>query len=83
MFEYETLYNTKICQNLSHKKMEMLAAICTMFKMLRGIPRWYSIFFYSVKFQESSYFSQLFDISLFKDISSMYFKKNLIYNKDI
>ena len=36
----------------------------------------YFFFIYPVKFQESKYSSQLFDLSLFKD---MYFEQILIY----
>ena len=60
MFEYESLYNTKIFGKTFHKKMEILAAICTMFQKLYFL-------FYPVKIQENKYSSQLFDISLFKD----------------
>ena len=46
--------------------MEMLAAICTMFQKLSPPPHKNTVF--PVEFQESNYSSQLFDISLFKDI---------------
>ena len=39
IFEFETLYNTKTFgKNLSHKKMDILVAICSMFEKLRWTP---------------------------------------------
>ena len=52
-------------QNVLHK-MEILLAICTMFQKLRDPPP--INIFNPVKFQESNYSSQLFDLSLLKDI---------------
>ena len=46
--------------------MEILATICTMFQKLKPLPPKNTVF--PVKFQESNYSSQLFDISLLKDI---------------
>ena len=72
MFEYEGLYYTKILSKTFHidMNMEILRAICTMFEKLREPPppKKNSFLFIPVKFQESKYSSQIFDISLFKDI---------------
>ena len=68
MFEYESLYNTKMFGKTFH----ILAAIYVYHvPKVKGDPpspiKQYFFSFYPVKFQESKYSSQLFDISLFKD----------------
>ena len=55
MFEYESLYNTKMFGKTFHIKEDGNNNTAFLF------------FFYPVKFQESKYSSQLFDTSLFKD----------------
>ena len=74
MFEYEDLYNTKIFGKTSHirrwKYLQQYAP-CSKVKMTPPKKNIYTVFsflFNPVKFQEGNYSSQLFDISLFKDI---------------
>ena len=39
--------------------------------------------YFLLNFKKATILHNFFYISLFKDISGMYFKKNLIYNKEI
>ena len=86
MFEYENLYNTKMLGKTCHiRRWKYLQQYAPCSKSEGGTPNphpypsntVFYIPFYPVKFQESKYSSQLFDLSFFKD---MFFKQiKLIY----
>ena len=82
MFEYENLYNTKIFwQNLSHKKMEILAAICTMSPPpppKKKIIQYFSFFLILFNFKKATFLYN-FLIYRYSRISIMYIKQMLIY----